>query len=272
MHLLARLAIEGDVDHDRRKGRGNGRGGQQHAADRIEGARMAAAGNRADVPDDRLLCVEVGRGDQQQAARLVGAGDGSQHRGIDILRDQAEQRRIVGHRVVEQGGCQAALAQHAFGRGLGVNAAQLAVIGRTKEGKGGAERTRADAGHELELGTRALLSPATQQAGAERPILAAAGDRQELPGRQLGGRSQPEGSRLAIHGKADLHLERSRSVGREEALVRKTEHARVSRASRWHGGAALRQAAGHQHRRDAASGDQAAASDAARHRSPFRPS
>jgi hypothetical protein len=218
---------------------------------------MAAAGNRANVPDDRLLSVEIGRGDQQQPARLVGAGDGTQHRRVDILRDQAEQRRIVGHRVVEQGGRQAALAQHAFGRDLGVDAAQLAVIGRAKEGKRGAERTRTDAGHEFELGARALLRPAAKQAGAERPVLAAAGDRQQLPGRQLGGRFQPEGARLAVHGEADLRLERGRSVGREETLVRETKDACVSRASRGHGRAALGQAAGHQRRCDAASGDQA---------------
>src|SRR5215469_18623900 len=68
MHFLIRLAIDGDIDEYRREGGGNRRRGEEDLAKELERARPAARRNRANVPDDRTLRIEVGRADEQEPA------------------------------------------------------------------------------------------------------------------------------------------------------------------------------------------------------------
>ena len=156
MHLLVSLAVQRHLDHGRRKRAGDRGRGQQDAADRVGGPRMAALGDRADVPDHRHLRIEVGRADQQQAARVVGLGDGGQHAVVDIARDGLEQRLVVGHRIVEHGGGQRALGQDLVRRRFGVDGAQLRIVGRAQECERSRECAGADAGHQIERRARAL--------------------------------------------------------------------------------------------------------------------
>ena len=78
VHILMRLAVQLDVDHDRLEEAGYGGRRAEDLADEIEGAGVTAGGNCADVPDVRPLGIQVGRADQEQSALLVFARDGRQ--------------------------------------------------------------------------------------------------------------------------------------------------------------------------------------------------
>src|SRR5206468_6453677 len=60
MHLLIGFAVQSPVEHGRRESARHRGRGEQHATDRVQRFWVSAPGNRPDVPDYRLLCVEVG--------------------------------------------------------------------------------------------------------------------------------------------------------------------------------------------------------------------
>jgi hypothetical protein len=104
MHLLKLLTVQGDVEHGRRECRGNGGGGEQEAADRVQRTWVAARGNSADIPDHGLLGIEVCRPDEQESPLPVSLGKVCLHILIQVLGYGLEQRRVVSERIVPQGG------------------------------------------------------------------------------------------------------------------------------------------------------------------------
>src|SRR5512145_2069542 len=60
MHLLVLLAVDLHVDHDRRKGAGDGRRRDQDLAEQFGRLGMPANCDFADIPDHRLTSVEIG--------------------------------------------------------------------------------------------------------------------------------------------------------------------------------------------------------------------
>src|SRR5215467_7559430 len=66
VQLLIHRAVIFHVERDRRKQARNRRRCEQHLADQVATAGLAALRNRADVPDDGAPGIEVGRGDEQE--------------------------------------------------------------------------------------------------------------------------------------------------------------------------------------------------------------
>ncbi|MCX7373656.1 MAG: hypothetical protein NTW56_14680 [Alphaproteobacteria bacterium] len=111
-------------------------------------------------------------------------GDGGHHAFIQLAADGAEQRQGVGHRVIEQGGQHATADRDIGQRDLGIDAPQPGIPCGPEKGEGRGQRAGGDAGDQLEA--RAVL-PGGEQAGAEGPILATAGDGQQVEAAPQGG-------------------------------------------------------------------------------------
>jgi hypothetical protein len=94
--------------------------------------------------------------------------------------DGFPQGRVVGEGILQCGRDVGAGLEDILGGDLGVHLAQLVVVRRAEKGEGSRERTRADSGDALKLRSSAGCRPTDKQAGTEGPVLAAAGNRQEL--------------------------------------------------------------------------------------------
>ena len=141
---------------------------------------MFARSNGTDIPDHPLLGVQVCSSDKQQPSVVIGFGNGGLEVRVQIAGDGFEQRRIICHSVAKQGGREDAGLQH-VGRGkLGINRAQLRIVGRAKKSERRDERAGADAGHHRELRARPDRGPTAQQARAKCAVLAAARHCQEF--------------------------------------------------------------------------------------------
>ena len=190
---------------------------------------MPAGRQRADVPDDGTLGIEIGGADHQQTALLVFARDGVEHLLVGVALDHLRERRGVGHGIVEHGGEQATGTKDLV-RGHGrVDLAQGGVVVGPEEGEGRNQGAGADAGHYLEFGPRPGFGPAVHQAGAERAVVAATGHGEVAHRRQphhLSGARRaggPERGFLAIEGaRGFLDQGPGVTVG-EEARVGDTE-------------------------------------------------
>src|SRR5215471_283715 len=75
VHLFVKRAVHLDAYHRRGKGPGERGRGEEDGATEVERLRIAAGGNLAHVPDDRLAGVEVRGADEKDAALPMLLGD-----------------------------------------------------------------------------------------------------------------------------------------------------------------------------------------------------
>jgi hypothetical protein len=182
VHLLIPPAPGFHVDHHRGKRAGyRGRGDHQRVEE-IQGPGIPAGGEPRHVPDVAHAGVDVGGRDPQFAPLRVLGRDRVQEGAIHVLAQHAAQGLGVGHGVAGQPGQVAPQLEDVLGRDVGVERLQFAVVGGAHEGERCDQRAGADAGHQLELWPVAGRRPAVEDAGAERTLIAAAGQRQERSG------------------------------------------------------------------------------------------
>lgn len=193
---------------------------------------IAAAGDRADVPDDGRLRVDVRGADQQQPALLVALCDGGKHPLVQVLRDGLEERRGVGQRVIEDGRRDAAAAQHAVRRDGGADLLQRIVPVGAEIGEGGGQRAGGDTGHEVEGRSRPVCGPTVQEPRTECAVLAAAGDGKQVQFGNHRAIRQTKRKASPREGGHDLLVKPGLAVrrGNPVAFVRQPEDARFPRS------------------------------------------
>ena len=147
--------------------------------------------------------VQVRRSDEQDAPFRMLRCDGIENVLSDVLPDQVPQRCVVGQRIVEQHGKDRPLRGDITERNARVEKFQFIVIGRAEKREWRDERSGTDAGHELELRSRACFGPAVQKTGTKGAVVAAARDgeercRRERPDRALGYGDRLSSMRIGI--------------------------------------------------------------------------
>ena len=103
MHLLIWLFRHLDVDQHRREGAGDRRRGDKDIVNQLQCLWIAAGGDLADVPDDRLSRVEVRSADQQNSPLACSAAIPASTAWIKVTRDGSSQRRVVGQGILQGG-------------------------------------------------------------------------------------------------------------------------------------------------------------------------
>src|SRR6185312_6465129 len=185
-----------DVDLHRWEDAGNGTGGEHDLAEELLRFAGAARGDRAHVPDDEPVCIDVGGADIEAAASGVGGGHLGNHLGRQFAIDQPLDRPRIVKGVGERNHHDRPAAKDFTAGDAEHGGAEAFVVLRAEECIGGDEATRADTGDHVEAGAYAGLGPAAEDADAERAVHAAAGEGEEVVRWGIGG--APGGEPLAV--------------------------------------------------------------------------
>ncbi len=237
VHLGESPPLRLDVDEHRREHAGDARRCGHHVAKQFERPGGAAGGDRAHVPDCGALRVDIRCHDVEAAAGTMLLGDGGEHVGVHVPRDQVAQRGGLEHAGAEDRRERIGL-QEVGHLAAGEHAPDHLVVRRTEEGERRKQSAGAGAGHDGELRPRPAGRPAVQEAGSERAVGATA--RQGQDGRLPAGMARDHWIPLLP---ADLRVvgpdARPRDTGNrsEGSLLLGVRDARDGCAARQHNGA-----------------------------------
>jgi hypothetical protein len=162
VHLVVRLPVRLDFDHDGGKRARDGGRRKDDVINELPGLRRADGGNPRDVPDDRPPGIEIGGAHEERSAVGALGCNGGDDRGIEVARNELPQARGAERSIATHDVQQAARLHEVGGRVTGIDFAQHPVVRRAEESERRDQGAGADAGHDLELGPGALLRPAHQ--------------------------------------------------------------------------------------------------------------
>ena len=235
MQFLIGLSVERHIDHHRLEKAGNGGGRAQDLADQFESAGVTARGDGADVPDHRLLGIEVRRADQKQPSLSILRGNRRHHGRVEEARDRVRQRRGVGERVAEDAAEEAAVDIDILARDGRVDLAKLRIVSGSKERERRDQGARADTGDDIELRPTAGFGPSDEKARAKRAVIAAAGNGEEVGGWKRSVRRKAQGLPLPLNCARSFGNDVVPLLGRKEPCIRKSQRLSLGRLGRRHG-------------------------------------
>src|ERR1700692_4806667 len=102
VHLLKMLAIDVNVNHDRRDRAGNARRSNHDLSKQLERTWRIAGRDSTHIPRHRAPGIKVGRSDLQDAPRSVFSCDRRQDLRRDVLCDESLQRPTVRHAIARE--------------------------------------------------------------------------------------------------------------------------------------------------------------------------